>query len=273
MIGKPIDTAVFFDRDPRDVAEHLIGKVLCHFVAGQWLQAAIIEAEAYLLEDRGSHASLGFTAKRKALFMAPGTIYMYFARGGDSFNVSCRGAGNAVLFKSGIPFPFPDAARAILPHETPATAGQGGRAEPDAAMLAAMHAGNPLPGGGRRPAARLCSGQTLLCKALGLRVAAWDAQPFAPGRLCLADAGYRPRGIVRTRRLGIPPGRDEHLPYRFVDQDLARFCTRNPLPAPGSRRRRPAGDYDLLPGAGAAPVEAAPDSAGSRGDIAFERLE
>ena len=32
--------------------------------------------------------------------MPPGTIYIYYARGGDSLNVSCGGDGNAVLIKS-----------------------------------------------------------------------------------------------------------------------------------------------------------------------------
>ena len=36
--------------------------------------------------------------------MSPGTIYMYYARGSDSLNVSCRGKGNAVLIKSGYPY-------------------------------------------------------------------------------------------------------------------------------------------------------------------------
>lgn len=35
--------------------------------------------------------------------------------------------------------------------------------------------------------------------------------------------------LVRTTRLGIPAGRDEHLPYRYVDPAYAAFCTRNPL--------------------------------------------
>ena len=54
--------------------------------------------------DSASHASLGFTEKRKALFMDPGTIYMYYSRGGDSLNFTCSGnSGNAVLVKSGYP--------------------------------------------------------------------------------------------------------------------------------------------------------------------------
>lgn len=190
------------------MARDLLGKVLAHRVDRLWLQALIIEAEAYYLEEKGSHASLGYTEKRRALFMPPGTIYMYYARGGDSFNVSCRGAGNAVLVKSG--YPLPDA-----PDE--------------AAMLARMTALNRLPSGQARPPQRLCAGQTLLCRALGLRVPEWDGRLPDGRKLALLDIGRRPSRIVRTARLGIPPGRDDHLPYRYVDADYARFCTRNPL--------------------------------------------
>ena len=93
----------FFKRDPQEVAPDLLGLVLRHHVDERWLESRIIETEAYLLEEKGSHASLGETPSRKALFMEAGTIYMYYARGGDSFNFSCSGPGNAVLIKAGIP--------------------------------------------------------------------------------------------------------------------------------------------------------------------------
>ena len=51
-----------------------------------------------------------------------------------------------------------------------------------------------------------------------------------------------------TTRLGIPLGRDEHLPYRFVDHAYAPFCTRNPL----GRTREEGRDY-ILHHADAAP--------------------
>ncbi|MFS8631502.1 MAG: DNA-3-methyladenine glycosylase, partial [Bacillales bacterium] len=101
-------TDAFFAREPLLVAQDLLGKVLRHYHKGLWLSAMIIETEAYYLAEKGSHSSLGFTEKRKALFMAPGTLYMYYARGGDSLNISCLGEGNAVLLKSGIPY-FEDA--------------------------------------------------------------------------------------------------------------------------------------------------------------------
>lgn len=203
----------FFDDDAQRVARRLLGKVLCHRLDGMWLAALIVETEAYYRREKASHASLGYTEKRKALFMAPGTIYMYYARGGDSFNVSCRGAGNAVLIKAGVP--YPGAAHGERPH--------GER------MLARMMELNPLPSGRPRPPERLCAGQTLLCRALGLRVPEWDQGAFSAERLQLLDVGYRPGRAIRTARLGIPPGRDGHLPYRYIDEGHAASSTRNPL--------------------------------------------
>ena len=108
--------------------------------------------------------------------------------------------------------------------------------------LARMQTNNPGASGQIRPVEKLCNGQTLLCKALGLKVPDWDAQRFDPEKLFVEDVGQYPAAIVQCSRLGIPHGRDEHLPYRFVDADFARFCTRNPL-----RRGQVAGkDYHLL---------------------------
>jgi DNA-3-methyladenine glycosylase len=217
--GLPPGTALtpaFFDRDAQAVACDLLGKVLCHVADGMACWAAIVEAEAYYLDEKASHASLGYTDKRRALFMPPGTIYMYYARGGDSFNVSCAGAGNAVLVKAGcVPGSATVAGNAVDSDVT--------------AMLACMQARNPLPSGKPRPAGRLCSGQTLLCRALGLRVPEWDGVAIGTPPLTLLDVGYRPRTVLRTTRLGIPPGRDGHLPYRFVDGERAAHATEHPL--------------------------------------------
>ena len=79
------------------------GKIIYSKYNDLWLTAQILKTEAYYLNDKASHASLGFTEKRKALFMPPGTIYMYFSRGSDSLNISYHGEGNAVLIKPGYP--------------------------------------------------------------------------------------------------------------------------------------------------------------------------
>ncbi|WP_026146329.1 DNA-3-methyladenine glycosylase [Zestomonas thermotolerans] len=219
-LGRALPDA-FFDRDAQTLARALLGKVIRHRVGDLWLAARIIETEAYYLEDKGSHASLGYTEKRRALFADGGHIYMYYARGGDSLNFSAHGPGNAVLIKSG--YPYLDA------HSGPAS-------------LALMQHLNPDARGNPRPPEKLCAGQTLLCRSLGLKVPDWDAQRFDPARLFVEDVGERPAQIVQTTRLGIPRGRDEHLPYRFVDAAYARYCTRNPL-----RRGQVAGrDYLLL---------------------------
>jgi DNA-3-methyladenine glycosylase len=96
--------ASFFDRDARLLARELLGKVIRHRQGEHWLSVRIIETEAYYLAEKGSHASLGYTHKRRALFMDGGNIYMYYARGGDSLNFSAQGPGNAVLIKSAYPW-------------------------------------------------------------------------------------------------------------------------------------------------------------------------
>ena len=108
--------------------------------------------------------------------------------------------------------------------------------------LAQMQLNNPDASGEPRPVERLCAGQTLLCKALGLKVPNWDAKRFDPEQLFVEDCGINVKHIIQTTRLGIPTGRDEHLLFRFVDADFARQCTRNPL-----RRGQVEGrDYFLL---------------------------
>jgi len=215
--------ASFFNRDALKVAQELLGKIIRHHYQGIWLSAMIIETEAYYINEKGSHASLGFTEKRKALFMKPGTIYMYYARGGDSFNLSCQGAGNAVLIKSGC----------LYQEEN----------EPPR-MLPTMQKLNPrkndnLP----RPRHRLCSGQTLLCRSLGLKVPEWNQQSFDRHRLFIEDVGYQPQKIIQCRRLGIPQGRDEDLRYRFIDYAKVASCTNNPL---SKRKWQENRDYQVL---------------------------
>ncbi len=56
----------FFQRDACQVAQELLGKVIRYRCNGKWLAAQIIETEAYYLEDKGSHASLGHTPSRAA---------------------------------------------------------------------------------------------------------------------------------------------------------------------------------------------------------------
>ncbi|MBU1558523.1 MAG: DNA-3-methyladenine glycosylase [Gammaproteobacteria bacterium] len=203
-MSKPLPKK-FFHQDAQILAKQLIGKVMRSKYHDMWLSAQIIETEAYYLADKSSHASLGFTEKRSALFMPAGTIYMYYSRAGDSLNISCKGKGNAVLVKSAVPY-FDD----------------------NAQMIEMMRQLNPAKNG-VRSINKLCAGQTLLCRALNLKVKEWDQQPFDPKRFFIEDVGYQPNTLIQTTRLGIPEGRDEDLPYRFIDYDYVDSCTSNPL--------------------------------------------
>lgn len=206
-------SATFFEREAPALARALLGKVLRHRVGERWLSARIVETEAYLLDERASHSSLGRTPSREPMFMAPGTIYMYHSRGGPSMNLSAAGPGNAVLLKAAVPH---------LDERSP----------PE--TLEAMQALNPARGGEARPPHRQCAGQSLLCRSLGLRIADWTGRRFDPERLLLEDVGHRPPAVIQTRRLGIPPGRDEHLLLRFIDAAARASATRDPLRTRGA---------------------------------------
>jgi len=199
----------FFNRDARTLARALLGKIIRRRYKNAWLACRIIETEAYYLHEKGSHSSLGYTEKRKAMFMPAGTIYMYYARGSDSLNISAKGKGNAVLIKSGFPW--------FDPQSPPRN-------------LAIMQKLNPVKGSGQlRGKEKLCAGQTLLCRSLDLKVEDWDQKTFDPELFYFEDAGKRPSRIIQTTRLGIHPERDAHLMQRFIDYDFAKYCTRNPL--------------------------------------------
>ncbi len=212
----------FFNQDAALVAQKLLGKVLRHRYQNHWLSIQIIETEVYYISEKASHASLGYTWSRRALFAPPGTIYMYYARGGDSLNFSCKGKGNAVIIKSAIPY---------FDRRSPLTQ-----------CLPIMQRLNPLKSRLRHPK-RLCSGQTLLCKSLGIKVPDWNNRHLQKGRLQLEDRGVLMEEIIQCRRLGIPKGRDEHLMLRFVDKSLASRCTENPLTKRKWKKDR---DYYLL---------------------------
>jgi DNA-3-methyladenine glycosylase len=134
--------------------------------------------------------------------MPAGTIYMYYSRGGDSFNVTCAGEGNAIILKSAV-----------------------ATEDNDDEMLAIMQQANPVKGGKTRLLERLCSGQTLLCRALGLKVTDWNMKNFAAERLFIECVGYIPEKIAIAPRLGIPKGRDEHLLLRFIDEKYIKSST------------------------------------------------
>lgn len=203
----------FFRRDACRVAVDLLGKIICVDRGRISLRVRIVETESYYKAEKASHASLGYTEKRRALFMEAGTIYMYHARGKPSLNFSAEGDGNAVLIKS----------CAVM--------------EDDAAALNIMLNNNRKADGSLRDVKKLCSGQTLVCLSLGINVVDLDQKSMSKETLYIGDDGYSPETVIQTERLGIPDGRDGHLPYRFVDGAYADRCTNNPLRSRNTKYR------------------------------------
>lgn len=198
----------FFNIDASELAKALLGKVICKATDGALRKARIIVTEAYYKDQKASHASLGYTYKRRALFMPPGTLYFYHSRGGDSMNISAKGDGDAVLIKSCI-----------------------AHLDNNDEIIKEMVNDNPIIDkrtGEQRERAKefLCSGQTLLCKSLRLKITDWDAKNFQPEVFYLEDIGYLPVQIIVSKRRGITIGRDEDLPLRFFDNEFRKYITK-----------------------------------------------
>ncbi|KAL8574901.1 hypothetical protein ACOMHN_063595 [Nucella lapillus] len=92
----------FYDVCGEDLARALLGQKIVRMVNGTRLSARIVETEAYLGGvDKAAHSYKGQTDRNKAMFMEPGTSYVYSIYGMYvCFNISSRGAGCAALIRS-----------------------------------------------------------------------------------------------------------------------------------------------------------------------------
>ncbi len=180
----------FYDRDPRQVARRLLGKVLVRRDGGKLLAGRIVELEAYLgVDDAAAHAAAGKTARNAVLWGPPGHAYVYFIYGNYyCLNVSCLpdGVAGCVLFRA---------------------------LEPLTGLeRMARHRGVELGGRNLR---MLTSGPGRLCQALAITRArdnGGDMTSRASG-LWIGDDGYRPRRMVNTTRVGISKSAEAPLRY------------------------------------------------------------
>lgn len=89
----------FFNQDTREAAKELLGKYLVNGnVVGK-----IVETEAYLQDDPGSHSFKGKTKRNEKMFGKPGTAYVYTIYGiHNCFNIVTKqeGVGEAVLIRA-----------------------------------------------------------------------------------------------------------------------------------------------------------------------------
>lgn len=181
----------FFDRDPRQVAPDLLGKVLLRREGDLFLAGKIVETEAYLgADDAAAHSAAGKTARNAVLFGPPGYAYVYLIYGNHfCLNVSCLPEGDAgcVLI------------RALEPLAGIA----------DMARLRGLHTVFP------KSLRLLASGPGRLAKALGITRARDNGKDLLdPGSdLQIVDIGFVPAQIVTTPRVGITKAAEHLLRY------------------------------------------------------------
>ena len=201
----------FYEGDARDVAPHLLNKVLVHGTR----RGRIVEVEAYAGDgsDPGSHAHRGRTKRNATMFGPPGHLYVYFTYGMHwCCNAVCDpdGTASAVLL------------RAVEP--------LGG--------LEAMRTA--------RPAAKrdvdLANGPAKLCQAFaitGVHDGVDLVQPAVGGIAIVDDGTAPPEAPVAATRIGLSAGAE--LPWRWYVEGNANVSRTVGRPATVNRPSRKAG--------------------------------
>lgn len=186
----------FFDRDPRDVAQELLGKLLIRREGTRIMAGRVVETEAYMgVTDAAAHSAAGITSRNAVLFGPPGYAYVYLIYGNHfCLNVSCMPEGDAgcVLFRALEPVAgLPEMSRyrhIALP------------SDPRVAQLKA-----------------LTSGPGRMSQALAISRARDNGKDMTNPKesdLWLADDGWKPERVAITPRIGITKAMEE--PLRFL---------------------------------------------------------
>ncbi len=176
----------FYDRDAREVAPELLGKLLVDRSGDEVVAARLTEVEAYRgADDPGSHAFRGPTRRNQSMFGRPGTLYVYFIYGMHwCMNAVC-GPGeqpHAVLLRAAVPVFGIDTIRS------------------------------------RRNVRRdrdLLSGPARLTEAFGID-GTLDGSDLVAGPLQILDDGTPPPEPVMTTRIGLARGRGDDLLLRYL---------------------------------------------------------
>ena len=196
-------TRAFYDRDPREVARDLLGKVLVRHGGKHRLAGRIVETEAYLgKDDPAAHSAAGRTLRNAVLFGPPGYAYVYLIYGYHfCLNVSCLPEGDAggVLF------------RALEP----------------IAGIEQMARARGVASDSRR---LIASGPGKLAEALGVTRQRDNGKDLTSSDLMIVDDGFRPAEIASTARVGITKAVEEQLRYVVAGSEF--------LSKPVQRRRR-----------------------------------
>lgn len=219
--------AEFFNRDPKEVARELLGKLLVRRYrvrqapgGRELLAGRVVETEAYLgALDPAAHAYAGKTARNAVLFGPPGIAYVYFIYGNHfCLNVSCLPEGEAgcVLFRALEPVHGLAAMAKLRGIDLPAQQTKArtvpGALNPEVANAASL-AGHPAKADRLR---LLCGGPGRLTQALQITRQRHNGIPLTSARseLFLADDGFRPGRIATTVRINV--NKAAEMPLRYV---------------------------------------------------------
>jgi DNA-3-methyladenine glycosylase len=177
----------FYNRSTVAVAQELLGKYLIYTTKEGRTVGRIVETEAYLSTDPGSHSFHGMTKRNEQMFGEPGTAYVYFIYGMYyCFNVVTRekGIGEAVLI------------RALEP----------------VSGIEIMRKRRD-----REEIESLCSGPAKLVKAMGITPKDNGRSLFTPNFCITKPSSGEKIPVVATPRIGLSEGK-EHF-YRFYIKD------------------------------------------------------
>ena len=192
---KPLPRS-FYNRDPREVGQDLLGKVLVRRIRsrgkGIVIAGRIVEDESYLgADDAAAHSAAGKTARNAVIFGPPGHAYVYFIYGNHyCLNVSCLPEGDAGCILI----------RALEP-----IAGE--------AHMARAHSIDVKSGA--KNVRLLTSGPGRLCEALSITRPRDNGKDLSArdSDLIIADDGYIANDIRCTPRIGITKAAEQPLRY------------------------------------------------------------
>ena len=180
-MGEPLSLS-FYNRDAREVAQDLIGKILVRQTRNITLRVRICEVEAYLGElDQASHAYRGRTPRNSVMFGPFGHLYVYFTYG-------MHYCANIVTGEEGVP-------QAVLL-----------RAAQPLEGIAVMEANRKL-----KDPLNLCSGPAKLAQALAISKLD-NGTSLTSGQIWLEDDGLR-MPTASSPRIGI--SRSTEALWRF----------------------------------------------------------
>ncbi|WAQ97438.1 3MG-like protein [Mya arenaria] len=187
----------FFDRTCQDLAIDLLGQKIVTMIDGKRVSGTIVETEVYLGgEDKAAHSYQGKrTARNEAMYMGPGTAYVYNIYGMYCcINISSQGDGAAVLV------------RALQPTENLKVMDQ------------RRTLGKPGASFMKNNGKGLCNGPSKLCQALGITKDKVNQTLFYTSDHVWLERGHDvdPCTVVKCSRINIDYAEDwKDKPLRF----------------------------------------------------------